>query len=98
MIGLPIRKTVWGIVNTIEDLRKAVAKSGQFFGEDKSGPACNYNPAYPCDKSLYEYMGWGSHKGVDIPCANGTEVYATADGKVVRISDKPTQGLSLIHI
>ena len=41
-------------------------------------------------------MGWGPHKGIDIPLNEGEEIFAVADGKVVRISDSVTQGLGIV--
>lgn len=93
---IPIKKTVWGIVKSVEDLKKHVAKSGQFFGQDLSGPACEFKKEYPCDKTLYEYMGWGTHKGIDIPCGAGTEIYATHDGTVWKTSETVSQGLGVV--
>ena len=96
MILCPVKKSVWGAINSLDDLKRHIGKSGQFFGQDLSGPACEFNTSYPCDKTLYEYMGWGLHKGLDIPCASMTEVYASHDGKVTRVSDDPTQGLGVV--
>lgn len=93
---IPVRKCVWGPINNVEDLKKYVAKSGQFFGQDLSGPACDFNPSYPCDKTLYQYMGWGTHKGLDIPCGAGTEIYASHDGVVWKTSETVSQGLGIV--
>src|SRR3990167_2806427 len=95
-ISIPIKKTVYGPVNTVEDLRKAIAKSGQFFGQDLSGPACNYNASYPCNQTLYEYMGWGLHKGLDIPVATGTDIYAAHDGYIQKTSETASQGIGIV--
>lgn len=96
MLNLPVRKTVWGPVNTFEDLRKAIMKSGQPFGVDWSGPACEVNPSFSCDKTYYQYLGFGLHSGIDIPVSTGTEIFAVADGKCVEISDVPTRGLGVV--
>lgn len=96
ILKLPVLKTVWGPVDSLEDLKKHIAKSGQFFGQDLSGPACGFNSAYPCDKTLYEYMGWGLHKGIDIPCGESTEIYASHDGVVWKISETISQGLGIV--
>ena len=92
----PVKRTRWGELKTKADLVSIIRTYGQFFGVDQSGPACNYNSAYPCDQSLYQYMGWGPHKGIDIPLNEGEEIFAVADGKVVRISDSVTQGLGIV--
>ena len=96
MIGLPVKKTIWGDVNTVEDLRIHIAKNGQFFGEDKSGPACEFKTEYPCDQTFYQYMGFGLHKGLDIPCADSTEIYATHAGTVWKTSETISQGLGVV--
>lgn len=93
---IPVKKCVWGPINNIADLKKYIAKSGQFFGQDLSGPACAFNPTYPCDQTLYQYMGWGLHKGLDIPCGEGTEIYASHDGIVWRTSETVSQGLGIV--
>lgn len=95
-IKCPIRKTVWGAVNTLDELKKHIGRSGQFFGQDLSGPACEFKPEYPCDQTLYQYMGWGSHKGLDIPVVTGTEIYASHDGTVVKTSDSITGGIGVV--
>ena len=92
----PVKNTRWGPVTTKAQLVSLIRTYGQFFGVDQSGPACNYNASYPCDVSLYQYMGWGPHKGIDIPLNEGEEIFAVADGKVVRISDSVTQGLGIV--
>ena len=96
MIGLPCKKTAWGPVTTVEDLRKAVMKSGQPFGVDWSGPACEVDASFPCDKTYYQYLGFGLHSGIDIPVSTGTEIFAVETGKVVEISDKVTAGLGIV--
>ena len=92
----PVKTTTWGPVTTRVGFSALLRTYGQFFGEDKSGPACNYNSSYPCDQTLYQYMGWGPHKGIDIPVNRGTEIYAVADGKCVRLSDSTSQGLGVV--
>lgn len=92
----PVKTCVWGKINSQANLEKYIAKSGQFFGQDLSGRACDFNVSMPCDKTLYEYMGWGTHKGLDIPVSTGTEIYAPTNGKVTRISDDPTQGIGVV--
>lgn len=96
MILCPIKRTIWGPLTSKEQLLSLIRTYGQFYGVDQSGPACNYNSSYPCDQSLYAYMGWGPHKGIDIPLETGTEIYASADGKVVRLSDSVSQGIGVI--
>lgn len=96
MIICPVKNTRWGPVKTKAELGSVIRTYGQFFGEDKSGPACDYNPLYPCDQTLYQYLGWGPHKGLDIPLNEGEEIFAVADGRVVRISDSVTQGLGIV--
>ena len=96
MIICPVNKCVWGKINNLDDLKKAIAKSGQFFGQDLSGPACEFNASYPCDKTLYEYMGWGLHQGLDIPVSTDTEVYASHDGIVIKLSDSLTAGIGVV--
>ena len=92
----PVKNTRWGPVTTKAQLVSLIRTYGQFFGVDQSGPACNYNSSYPCDQSLYQYMGWGPHKGIDIPLDEGEEIFAVANGKVVRVSDSVTQGLGIV--
>lgn len=92
----PIKRCVWGTITSQKDLEKYIDKSGQRFGVDESGPACNVIPTAPCNKTYYEYLGFGLHKGVDIPCATGTEVYASTNGKVTRVSDSITSGIGVV--
>ena len=96
MISIPVKKTAWGPVNNVEDLKSHIAKSGQFFGQDLSGPACEFNHNYPCNKTLYQYLGWGLHKGLDIPISTGTEIYAAHDGIVAKTSDSITAGIGVV--
>jgi len=95
-IVCPVKKTRWGPVTTKVEFVALIRTYGQFFGVDQSGPACNYNPTYPCDQSLYAYMGWGPHKGIDIPLNEDEAIFAVADGKCIRLSDSITQGLGII--
>lgn len=92
----PVRKCVWGLINSQKDLEKYIDKSGQRFGVDESGPACKVIPTAPCNITYYQYLGFGLHKGIDIPVATGTPVYACADGKVSRVSDNITSGIGVV--
>lgn len=92
----PIKSTVWGPLNSKESLLYAINKSGQPFGVDWSGPACNVIPTAPCNVTYYQYLGFGLHQGIDLPCPTGTEIYASADGKVQQVSDVVTQGIGLV--
>ena len=96
IIRCPIRKTVWGPVKTLNDLNNAIQKSGQPFGVDWSGPACEVNPSFPCDKTYYQYLGFGPHAGIDLPVATDTEIYAATSGKVSEISDNVTRGIGVV--
>lgn len=96
MIVCPVKKTVWGDLKTKQNLIDAINKSGQPFGVDWSGPACNVVPTAPCDKTYYQYLGFGLHSGIDIPVVNGTEVYACADGKVTELSNVTTKGIGVV--
>ena len=87
---------VWGPIDNLDDLKKYIAKSGQFFGQDLSGPACEFNASYPCDQTLYQYMGWGPHKGLDIPVSRDTLVFASHDGFVAKLSDSITAGIGVV--
>lgn len=96
MISIPVKKTVYGPLTKLKDLEKAIAKSGQPFGVDWSGPASNVNPAWPSNITYYQYLGFGLHTGIDIPVQTGTEIFASADGKVVELSTKITAGLGIV--
>ncbi len=96
ILKCPVKKTVWGPLNSQKDLEYAIAKSGQPFGVDQSGPACNVVPTAPCNITYYQYLGFGLHQGIDIPVTTGTEVYAATDGKVTRVSDNVTSGIGVV--
>jgi len=93
---IPVKKTVWGPVDSLETLRKHIAKSGQPFGVDWSGPACEFKPEYPCDQTMYQYMGWGLHRGVDIPVSDNTDIFAAHKSVVVKTSDSLTAGIGVV--
>lgn len=95
-IKCPVKLTVWGTLNSQADLVNAIIKSGQPFGVDESGPACKVVSTAPCDKTYYQWLGLGLHKGVDIPVPTGTQVFAAHSGKVSRISDNITQGIGVV--
>jgi hypothetical protein len=92
----PVKVCIHGPINNIFQLNKYVAKSGQFFGEDKSGPASDYNPEWPSNQTLYQYKGWGKHQGIDIPVSTGTVVYSATDGIIDRVSDDISQGIGVV--
>ena len=96
MIICPVKKTRWGLVTTKAEFVALIRTYGQLFGVDQSGPACNYNSSYPCDVSLYTYMGWGLHKGIDIPLNDNEEIFAVDDWKCVRTSETVSQGLGIV--
>ena len=78
----PCKRTVWGEIKSLQVLIDAINKSGFPFGADES--------------TGYPGSGLTAHKGVDIPCATGTEVYSSTAGKVVRISDNITNGIGVV--
>lgn len=92
----PVKNTRWGPVTTKADFIALIRTYGQFFGVDQSGPACNYNSSYPCDVSLYTYLGWGTHKGIDIPLNDNEEIFAAHDWECVRTSETISQGLGVV--
>lgn len=92
----PVKKTVWGEVNNLQDLQKAILKSGQPFGVDWSGPATDTIPNAPAGMTYYEYLGFGLHAGIDLPVSRGTEIYASTDGKVCELSNNITKGIGVV--
>lgn len=92
----PVDHTIWGPLKSQKNLEYAIAKSGQPFGVDLSGPACNTVPSAPCNITYYQYLGFGLHKGIDIPVGTGTDIRAVADGKVSRVSDNVTSGIGVV--
>ncbi len=92
----PISHTVWGPLNNLADLNKAIQKSGQPFGVDWSGPACDFRKDWPCDKTFYQMLGVQAHNGVDLPCSTGTEVFSPTDGTVSEISNDTASGLGVV--
>ena len=77
-------------------LKQVLNANGQPFGVDWSGPACNVNPAWPCNKTYYQYLGLGAHNGIDMPCVAGTPIYAAHDGKVIEVSNDSKAGLGIV--
>lgn len=63
------------------DKANGFAVVGQGFGQ-------NLNPTYA-------QMGLKGHNGIDIPCAEGTPVFAAHAGRVVKLSEKPSFGLGV---
>lgn len=96
----PVKKTVWGQVNNLDDLKNHIAKSGQPFGVDWSGPASEFNPAYPSNVSLYQYLNFNpptnTHSGVDIPVTTGTEIFSSTNGIIKEVSESLTKGLGVV--
>jgi len=95
IIYSPVKKAPYPI-NSIAELKLQIGRQGQFFGEDKSGPACNFRSYYPCDKTLYQALGMAGHNGLDIPLYTGTEVYASHNGIIVETSSDPNAGLGVV--
>src|SRR3990167_5353444 len=95
MITPPLKKAPYEFKSLVE-LRKRIAQQGQFFGEDKAGPACNFNPEYPCDKTLYQQLGLLGHNGLDIPCNDAEPILAAHDGVVVEVSNDESAGLGIV--
>lgn len=54
---------------------------GQKFGENMN--------------TFYAEAGLKGHQGIDIPCVEGTPVFASHDGLVTKLSLKPTNGLGI---
>lgn len=95
IITPPIRRAPYEF-KSLTELKKLIAQRGQFFGEDKSGPACNYRKEYPCDKSLYQYWNLKAHNGLDIPCNDEEPIIASHDGEVVEVSNDESAGLGIV--
>src|SRR3990167_1957486 len=99
-ISPPLKEVnIWGWkkpLNSIQDLKSAIAKSGQPFGVDQSGPACEFRSDWPCDKTMYQMMGISAHNGIDIPCNAETPIYASTDGIVVEVSNDVSAGLGVV--
>lgn len=77
---------------------------GQKFGEDNvcesDTPPFIQVPKYSksCPTgytSVYKKYGLIGHNGWDIPCSNGTPIFASHDGIVTKLSTKETQGLGI---
>ena len=82
--------------HSLDELKKLITQRGQFFGEDKSGPACNFRPEYPCDKTLYQHLGLKGHNGLDIPCNDSEPIIASHNGVVVETSSDESAGLGVV--
>ena len=91
----PLKKAPYEFYS-LDELRKLIAQRGQFFGEDKSGPACNWDPKYSCDITFYQALGLGAHNGIDIPCNDGEPIIASHDGVVVETSSDEKAGLGVV--
>ena len=73
----------------------------QPFGTDYSGPACNFNKDYPCDKTLYQYLGLKGHSGIDFQHSTGVYVidwplYSPIDGTIEYIENDEKLGLGVV--
>jgi hypothetical protein len=67
---------------------------------EKNSPPFNQIPNFTgiCPEgysSLYQKYGLAGHNGIDIPCANGTPIFASHDGIVTKLSTKETHGLGV---
>lgn len=83
-------------LESIDELIQIITRRGQFYGQDISGPACNYDPAYSCDHSLYEALGLKGHNGLDIPVNHGEPIIASHDGMVLEVGDFESAGLGVV--
>lgn len=92
----PVSHTVWGPLTNRQQLDSAIAKSGQPFGVDWSGPACDFRKDWPCDKTFYQMLGIQAHNGIDLPCSSGMEVFAPHDGTISEISNDTASGLGVV--
>ena len=96
LLKLPVKKTAYGPITDRAYFIKVLRQYGQFFGEDLSGPACWFDKSYPCNITLYDHLGWGTHKGLDIPCGAGTPVHASHGGVVHKTSETESQGIGIV--
>ena len=75
----------------------------QKFGQDFSGPACNFNKDFPCDKTLYQHFGLKGHEGWDFYAyAKGSfyivdfPLYAPIEGVIEYIENDVSLGLGIV--
>jgi len=96
---LPLKTaTVYGYtrpIKSVEDFKYIIAKQGQFFGQDLSGPACNWDATKSCDITFYQSLGLSGHNGLDIPVITGEGVYASTDGTVRYAGGDQTSGIGV---
>lgn len=83
-------------LTSLSFLKKVLNATGQPFGVDWSGPACNVNPSWPCNRTYYQHLGLGAHNGLDMPAIAGTPIYASHDGVVQEVHNDPNGGLGVI--